>query len=471
MAEETHNAFASLCVSLRFPKTSTGMRREVFFFRSDCRVAVDTLLGNCATSGVVNNRRGKGLEKKMTTGKVLSEESNARNACENEVASNITHPEIQQKQYKIRLSGWTDFYRLADWLHSEKVTWVFRGHEDSSWELTSTWDRFVKRYRTKNFSGNPKEKSTSLDKALAAYFKFFSEQECETMRKEHAMIEEFKRMIICNHYLGEGTLPYLMMMQHYGIPTRLLDFSYSLFVALYFAYENVEKTERDDEPERAIWAIKLDKINKWLQENCKTDGTNVKMRECDHMELAKSILSGNPKGSPSKGIVPILYATNPRMMAQKGVFLLSFTKESCTDSFANNIYSVLKCNPTLLFDHPPRKNTSLKDFIAMRDRCADSSAKESFEDEARKIVKIESEHQEAFSRYNVSLDDFLAIKDKSDIHLLKFVFAKEMRAEARAVLEQANIDETSIFPDAMVDVSKLKRIGRSLKYRFLNNLY
>ena len=206
-----------------------------------------------------------------------------------------------QRQYKVRISSWEEFYCLASWYHNESATWVFRGHEDAAWKLESTWDRFVAAYK-RDATGKPfKIESSDVNKALAGYFGFFQGENTEILRKENIMIDEFKRMICFDHYLGDKTLPYLMMMQHYGIPTRLLDFSYSLFVALYFAYENTENPERDDEPERAIWAIKLDGIREWLFKNCKTDIENRKMRECNYIELADRLLSDGYKCGVSKG--------------------------------------------------------------------------------------------------------------------------------------------------------------------------
>lgn len=375
---------------------------------------------------------------------------------------------VAQKQYKVRISSWEEFYCLASWCLNESATWVFRGHEDATWKLESTWDRFVAAYKRDATGKTFKIGSSDVNEALAGYFRFFQEENAEILRKEKIMIDEFKRIISFDHYLGQEKLPYLMMMQHYGIPTRLLDFSYSLFVALYFAYENTERPEREDEPERAIWAIKLDGIRDWLFKNCKTDIKNGKMRECNYSELVDKLLSAKYKCGVSKGVVPILYATNPRMVAQKGLFLMSFTKESYTDGFCDNLQYVLKCNPSVLFDKPQAKHWHLKDYIALRDRSLSDTL--DFEEEARNLVKIEEERGSATARNEISLCEFLAIKDKSDIHVLKFVFAKDMRAKARAVLEQANIDEMSIYPDVGVDVNKLKRISRNLKYRFISNL-
>ena len=47
-------------------------------------------------------------------------------------------------------------------------------------------------------------------------------------------------------------LSWLSLMQHYGVPTRLLDFSTSPYVALYFAIENLAPQKDGD---LAIYAI------------------------------------------------------------------------------------------------------------------------------------------------------------------------------------------------------------------------
>jgi hypothetical protein len=44
----------------------------------------------------------------------------------------------------------------------------------------------------------------------------------------------------------DSKLAWLSIMQHYGVPTRLLDFTESPYVALYFALESYQPTSKDD---------------------------------------------------------------------------------------------------------------------------------------------------------------------------------------------------------------------------------
>lgn len=89
-----------------------------------------------------------------------------------------------------------------------KKAWVFRGLKSSCYELQPTIEREA---RSTNWRWSALEVHVS---------------------------NEFKaraRMHLSPPLIPDDELTWLALMQHYAIPTRLLDFTYSPFVALYFA--------------------------------------------------------------------------------------------------------------------------------------------------------------------------------------------------------------------------------------------
>lgn len=80
--------------------------------------------------------------------------------------------------------------------------------------------------------------------------------------------------------------------QHYGIPTRLLDWTQDLFVALYFAASGALKVKENQEKENmVIWALNSTLVDTFRYEK------------------------------PLKIIIP-QYNSNPNLCAQKGLFTL-----------------------------------------------------------------------------------------------------------------------------------------------------
>jgi hypothetical protein len=75
---------------------------------------------------------------------------------------------------------------------------------------------------------------------------------------ELRIYEEFKRVApsISNlDFSSNGDLEWLFVMQHYGLPTRLLDWSESILVAAFFA------VEKNQESDAELWAMYPDMIN------------------------------------------------------------------------------------------------------------------------------------------------------------------------------------------------------------------
>lgn len=117
--------------------------------------------------------------------------------------------------------------------------WIFKGLECSCWDLKTTLERECERF---NIKGD------------------------DVPRREYNMIREFQRRL--HHY--EVSVPdrdnideWMALMQHFGAPTRLLDFTYSPYVAAFFAFEKAQKWDI------AIWAVDTDWIDNKFEENNK----------------------------------------------------------------------------------------------------------------------------------------------------------------------------------------------------------
>jgi hypothetical protein len=110
----------------------------------------------------------------------------------------------------------------------------------------------------------------------------------------------------------------LMLMQHYGTPTRLLDWSYSPYIAAYFAVYNDdgEYEQKGHGHDGFIWGFDYDE---YLRQGDKQWKYHKEMREKNNMQTYKPAFLEAYEGEWF--VCQFLYQVQfPRILAQDGLF-------------------------------------------------------------------------------------------------------------------------------------------------------
>ena len=92
---------------------------------------------------------------------------------------------------------------------------------------------------------------------------------------ERHLLRNFKKYAHSKVVERDSLWNWLSVAQHYGLPTRLLDWTYSPLIALHFATANIAKFDRDG----VVWAVNYLKAHqllpKSLQNKLDNEGANV----------------------------------------------------------------------------------------------------------------------------------------------------------------------------------------------------
>jgi hypothetical protein len=201
----------------------------------------------------------------------------------------------------ITIESWKQFIEVMT--ATTYKGWAFRGHSDAQWPLLSTLSRYFETYKI-HPDAWPQQESRIL-----RIFK----------RKAHLFL---------NHIpAADDDFQWLALMQHHGAPTRLLDFTWSPYVAAFFALERATS-------EAAIWAIfppglsntkirtirasqktESDEIGPWIK------GNYEKIFLPNKTEL---IIVGEP------------HQMNQRLIAQSGTFVMPGVLNKPIERIVNN---------------------------------------------------------------------------------------------------------------------------------------
>jgi hypothetical protein len=212
-----------------------------------------------------------------------------------------------------RITGWKKLIDYETKFESFTEEWVFRGQSFPSQRLRPTLERAFD-----DFEVRPEERCVLED----------------------ALIRDFKRL--SPSYAPpvplpseDDTIAWVALMRHYGAPTRFLDFTFSFFVATYFAVQ-----AENSKP--VVWAI-----NKtWLTKQYREAVLKVFPKDADSKLEAWGKRDGavfRELFQTPKPIVSCIwpvgpYSFNDRLAAQQGHFL-------CANYIATPFHDTLESLP------------------------------------------------------------------------------------------------------------------------------
>ncbi len=199
------------------------------------------------------------------------------------------------------LKSWEEFDRIVKKRNYRQ--WIYRGHQDSSWELKSSLHRAFK-------DAIDIIKNGDRTKTLVR------------SKHENVMVDRFKsnaHLFLSHLPPVEDKLSWLTLMQHYGAPTRLLDFSFSPYIAAFFALE----ASTDD---AAIYCVNHNvfrRVDKGLFGR-ELEGVYNEILSPEEQDRAAVLYAFEPRFS------------NQRLMAQQGVFLTPNTLKWSHEEILND---------------------------------------------------------------------------------------------------------------------------------------
>ena len=151
--------------------------------------------------------------------------------------------------------------------------------------------------------------------------------------KEMTLIKRFKQNALPHMESRPGNeWEWLFVMQHYGLPTRLLDWTESALIGLYFSVNDPSPDVEDKAG--ALWAI----LPMGLNKHSKLDeGAIPGFGDDDHLDqyLPSNVEKQTFKFGP---VAAIALRNTPRMQMQQGVFTVNHKQLAALDGEGGGEY-------------------------------------------------------------------------------------------------------------------------------------
>jgi hypothetical protein len=218
---------------------------------------------------------------------------------------NGTGKEPESVFHRVHIRSWDEI--SAYQRHLEGKSWIFRGQPDANKPLETSLRRHCKL-----FPNNLKDPKKAESRLLREFRRRFHQYSVVIPKKT-------------------DSLEWLSLMQHYGAPTRLLDFSYSILIAAYFALERSDGN-------CSVWAINAEwavtKSACLFKDSPEYSFFIEPITERHARRFNKIFLSDNPK----LFVCPLNpFRLTERLTLQKGVFMCP---GDITATFEKNLRSM-----------------------------------------------------------------------------------------------------------------------------------
>ena len=209
---------------------------------------------------------------------------------------------IEEREIK----DWQDFSSLAEKLSSggPEGPIIFRGQPDTEWHLTPSLTRMLK------------DNGLDQDQGL-----FVERKALESFRRQAHLAAEF-----CKDLALTDSLLCWEIMQHYNAPTRLLDWSKSPYVALYYSVEDLS------EKNGALFSFDAGHLD-W-KKTVRLENAGIDCVPHDFQQLRKSM---NNKEYEKTIMVVSCPKPTDRMVAQQSSLTVCTELLSDHDVFADNV--------------------------------------------------------------------------------------------------------------------------------------
>ena len=180
--------------------------------------------------------------------------------------------------------------------------------------------RYKSRYAYRGVSSADYDMQTSLMRLGGEYVKV-----------EPHLLRQFKKYAYEQVTARDSEWYWLSVAQHYGLPTRLLDWTYSPQVALHFATANIERFDLDG----AVWKVNYKTAHEYLPEKIQAPA-----KESTTWILTTELLDNAVTGLPQLDV-----------LGKDGDFVVFFEPPSINARLFNQFaYFSMASRPDLLLD-------------------------------------------------------------------------------------------------------------------------